>query len=86
MTLAGGFLAAYVAYLIIAITVYGLTLSVIALDSYIAVTPAPVGRSEIVTMAGPSQYRFRHSLIHESPDAIALIVDWLRSRLPINAE
>jgi hypothetical protein len=86
MTLAGGFLAAYVAYLTIAITVYGLTLSVIALDSYIAVTPAPVGRSEIVTMAGPSQYRLRHSLIHESPDAIALIVDWLRSRLPINAE
>ena len=60
------------------------------MDASIAVTPGPVGRTDLVTIPWTSRDRLRHSLVHESPEAIAAIVSWLNAVLaddpPVGAD
>lgn len=78
----GCFLATYFAYLLFATSAYGVVQGLLAMDASIAVTPGPVGRTDLVTLPWTSRDRLRHSLVHESPEAIAAIVAWLTTVLP----
>lgn len=69
------------AYLLLAASAYGIVQGLVALDSSTVVTPAPVGKTDFVTVAWTRRDRLRHSLIYESPEAIAVIVRWLESAL-----
>jgi hypothetical protein len=66
------------ASLFLATSAYGLVQGLVALQSPLTVTPAPVGQTNFVTVGWTMRDKLRHSLIYESSDAIKRITDWLR--------
>lgn len=60
---------------------HGLLQGLIALDSYVAVTPGPVGRADLITIPWTSEDKLRHSLVHDSPEAVAAIIQWVQRLL-----
>jgi hypothetical protein len=66
----------------LATSAYGLVHGMIALDSSVTVTPAPIGRTDFATVGWNTHEGLRHSLIYESKDAIAAVLKWLASVLP----
>lgn len=81
MRLAIGSLGAYVVYVLLVTGAYGFVQALLGLDATIAVAPAPVGRTDFVTVPWTPLYRSRHSSVHDSPVAIAAVSDWLQSVL-----
>jgi hypothetical protein len=73
-------------FLIFATSAYGLLHGLVALDSAVTVTPAPVGQTDFTTIAWAKKDRLRHSLIYESPEAIASITLWLGTVLKKSRE
>lgn len=69
--------AIYFILLLFATSAYGVVHGLVALDSSVTVTPAPVGCTEFATVTWTTRDRLRHSVIYESPDAIATIIKWL---------
>ena len=81
MRLAIGSLGAYVVYVLLVTGAYGFVQALLGLDATIAVTPAPVGRTDFVTVPWTPLDRSRHSSVHDSPVAIAAVSGWLQSVL-----
>jgi hypothetical protein len=79
--LPGAIAILYFAYLIVAVAAYGLIQALIALDATVAATPAPQGSADSLTIAWTNQDSLRHSLVHDSPEAIKPIADWLKNLL-----
>jgi len=79
--MAGAIAAIYVIYLIFAVGAYGPVQALIALDATVAATPAPRGHTHSLTIAWTNQDRLRHSLVHDSPEAIKPIAKWLKNAL-----
>jgi hypothetical protein len=73
--------ALYLTYLIFAVAAYGLIQGLIALDATVAATPAPKGSTNSLTIAWTNQDSLRHSLVHDSPEAIKPIAEWLTNIL-----
>jgi hypothetical protein len=76
----------YFASLLLATSAYGLVQGLVALQSSVTVTPAPIGQTNFATVGWTSRDKLRHSLIYESPDAIKRITNWLRSALAEGAD
>jgi hypothetical protein len=86
MRLAIGSLGAYVVYVLLVTGAYGFVQALLGLDATIAVAPAPVGRTDFVSVPWTPLDRSRHSSVHDSPVAIAAVTGWLQSVLaPPNA-
>jgi hypothetical protein len=83
--LVGCCLALCFAVLVLGTSAYGFVNGLVALDSSVTVTPAPVGQTDFATVGWTSQDGLRHSLIYESSEAIATIVNWLDSELDAGA-
>jgi hypothetical protein len=77
--------AIYFVCLVFVTGAYGIVHGLVALDSSVTVTPAPVGQTDFATVGWTSQDRLRHSLIYESSEAIATIVRWLDAVLAAGA-
>jgi hypothetical protein len=78
--------AIYFVCLVFVTGAYGMVHGLVALDSSVTVTPAPIGQADFVTVGWTSQDRLRHSLIYESSEAIAVIVKWLDAVLGAGAD
>ena len=81
MYFAGGSLVAYLVYVVLSISAYGFVQALLALDATVAVTPAPIGQTDFVTIPWTSRDRLRHSVVHDSREAIAAVSHWLLSVL-----
>jgi predicted membrane channel-forming protein YqfA (hemolysin III family) len=79
--LLGAIVTLYVAYLILAVAAYGLIQALIALDAPVAATPSPQGTADSLTIAWTHRDWLRHSLVHDSPEAIEPIAGWLKDLL-----
>ena len=73
--------AIYSAYLVLAVSAYGLVQGLLALDATVSATPAPVGHTDSLTITWSSDDWLRHFLVHDSPHAIKPIVEWLKDVL-----
>lgn len=69
------------AYAVLSIFFYGVTQGLIALDSSVAVTPAPRGVCEIVILPSEKRGALFHSSLFESPKALSALADSLESRI-----
>jgi hypothetical protein len=81
MRLAIGSLGAYGVYVLLVTGAYGFVQALLGLDATIAVTPAPTGQMDFVTVPWTPLDRSRHSSVHDSPVAIAAVSGWLQSVL-----
>lgn len=79
--LLGAIAATYFVYLIFAVGAYGLIQALVALDAAVAATPAPRGDTDFLTVAWTNQDLLRHSVVHDSPEAIKPIVAWLKNTM-----
>jgi hypothetical protein len=66
---------------IFAMSAYGMVHGLVALDSSVTVTPAPIGKTDFATVRWNNKERLRHSLIYQSPEAISIIINWLDGAL-----
>jgi hypothetical protein len=67
-----------VLYFVLAVCAYGLVQGLIALDSSVTLSSAPIGGADIATFGWTGKDKLRHSLIYRSPEAITRIVTWLK--------
>lgn len=73
--------AIYTAYLVLAVSAYGLVQGLLALDATVSATPAPLGHTDSLTITWSNDDWVRHFLVHDSPHAIKPIVEWLKDVL-----
>jgi hypothetical protein len=67
--------------LILAMSAYGFVHGLVALDSSVTATPAPIGKIDFATVGWTDKDQLRHSLIYQSPEAISIITNWLDGAL-----
>jgi hypothetical protein len=60
---------------------YGFVHGLVALDSPVTVTPAPIGHADVITVGWTPKQRLRHSVLHGSAEIGRTIANWVASTL-----